>query len=507
YELFVFDEALFEGNYTPDDPAFADSDKSWYLHAIKAPQAWEITRGSPKLTVAIVDNGFNLSHPELSSKVVMPYNVWTHSNKVFPQQVDHGTHVAGTALAVADNGKGICGVAPGCAFMPVQVADARGLMTTTSILDGILYALYQGANVINVSLGGQFTGLSHFPENMQEDLIHNHFKEEERLWREIMRIAARHNSVIVVAAGNDNVLAGIDALQRPELFVTVSAVDKNNRNYCKADFSNYGSFSTVSAPGVDIYSSVGKNGYQTMSGTSMAAPIVTGAIALMKSLNDSITGRQIICILQTTGLPMQDNIGNLIQLDKALETVKSGKAVDCTPAPSTGDVQILLEWNNYNDLDLCCLDPYGNAIWFKNPRVASGGRLEIDMNVEYPDSKTPVENIYWATGSAPNGTYEVYLLYYKRYEPEINETPYVVKVKYGDKTEDYKGLIKQGDNAIRICSFTLNNGNNVQNPNSPNPDNPLNRRSHLEQERKRLQQELDKLQQELDLVNEELKRN
>jgi subtilisin family serine protease len=505
YELFVFDEALFEGNYTPNDPAFADSDKSWYLHAIKAPQAWDITRGSPKLTVAVVDNGFNLSHPELKSKVVMPYNVWTHSNKIFPQQVDHGTHVAGTALAVADNGKGICGIAPGCAFMPVQVADARGLMTTTSILDGILYALYQGADVVNVSLGTSFASLDQYPENYQLDLIHNHFKEEERLWREIMRIAARHNSTIVVAAGNDNVLAGIEALQRPELFVTVSAVDKNSRNYSKANFSNYGSYSTISAPGVDIYSSVGKNDYLTMSGTSMAAPIVTGAIALMKSVNDSITSKQIICILQNTGLPTQDNIGKLIQLDKALEMVKSGETVDCTPVPSTGDVQILLNWNNYNDLDLCCIDPYGNSVWFKNPRVASGGRLEIDMNVEYPDSKKPVENIYWPDGGAPNGTYEVYLLYYKRHETGINETPYTVKVKYGDKTEDYNGLIKQEDDAVHICTFTLGNGNNLPNPNRPNPDNPLNRRSHLEQERKRLQRELERLQQELDMVNEELK--
>ncbi|GHU77710.1 hypothetical protein FACS189414_5030 [Bacteroidia bacterium] len=133
----MFDEALFEGAYTPNDPAFSDQSKAWYLNAIKAPQAWEFTRGSEKITVAIVDNGFNLKHPELSSKVVMPYNVWKHSDDIFPQQVDHGTHVAGTALAVADNGKGICGIAPNCKFMPIQVADARGLMTTTSVLDGI----------------------------------------------------------------------------------------------------------------------------------------------------------------------------------------------------------------------------------------------------------------------------------------------------------------------------------------------------------------------------------
>jgi subtilisin family serine protease len=495
YELFVFDEALFEGSYTPNDPAFADRDKTWYLTAIKAPQAWDITRGSEKITVAIVDNGFNLKHPELSSKVVMPYNVWKHSTEIFPQQVDHGTHVAGTALAIADNGKGICGIAPNCAFMPIQIADARGLMTTTSVLDGILYALYQGADVVNVSLGGQFTGLDQFPESVQRDLIQNHFKEEERLWREIMRIAANHNSTIVVAAGNDNVLAGIDALQRPELFITVSAVDKNSQSYGKADFSNYGNYSTISAPGVGIYSSIGKNDYATMDGTSMAAPIVTGAIALMKSLNDSLTTKQIICILQSTGLETQGNIGKLIQLDKALEKVKSGDIIDCTPPPSTGDIQVLLSWNNYNDLDLAVIDPYGNPVWFKNKRVPSGGFLEIDMNVEANDSQKPIENIFWQKGTAPKGTYEVYLWLYKQHI-NINETPYKITCKYGDKTEEFAGKIKLEDGQIQICTFTFGNVNNPQNPNNPNPPSSDNQ-DNLRKKRDELQQQIDEIDRQL----------
>ena len=505
YELFVFDEALFEGVYTPNDPAFNDPDKSWYLKAINAPQAWNITCGSEKVTVAIVDNGFNLKHPELSSKVVQPYNVWKRSDEIFPQQIDHGTHVAGTALAIADNGKGICGVAPNCKFMPVQVADKRGMMTTTSVLDGILYALYQGADVVNVSLGSQFTGLSQFPESVQQDMIRNHFKEEERLWREIMRIAANHNSTIVVAAGNDNVLAGIDALQRPELFITVSATDKNNRSFGKAEFSNYGPFSTISAPGVGIYSSVGKNDYQIMDGTSMAAPIVSGAVALMKSINDTITTKQIICILQATGLETKGNIGNLIQLDKALEKVKSGEMVDCPPpVPTTGDVQVLLSWNNYNDLDLICTDPYDESVWFKNRRVSSGGQLEIDMNVEYPDSKTPIENIYWEPGSAPTGTYNVYVLYYRRHESAIDETPYNIKVIYGGKTEEYNGVIKKADNAIHICTFTLGSAGNVQNPPTTSPNNP--NTPPADDRRLQLERERDRLQQELDRVNNELRR-
>lgn len=490
YELFVFDESLFEGGYTPDDPAFSFTDKSWYLKSINAPNAWDITKGSANLTIAIVDNGFSLKHPELQSKVVMPYNVWLHSKEIFAQNIDHGTHVAGTALALMDNKKGLCGIAPNCGFMPIQVANKQGLMTTTSILDGILYALYQGADVINVSLGMQFTGT--LPESEQRNLQNNHFKEEERLWNKVMEISDKHKTIIVVAAGNENMLAGVNPMSRPKNFIVVSAVDKSNREYHKAGFSNYGDYSTVSAPGVSIYSTVGNSDYQVMDGTSMAAPIVTGTIALMKSLNDSLTAEQIVCILQGTGKPAEGKVGNLIQIDKALLKVQSGEFTDCDSrpdTPSTGDVQILLSWDNYNDLDLVCTDPNNETVWFKNKSIASGGKLEIDMNVNYPDSKTPIENIFWPSGGAPNGTYNVYLVYYKKHI-EINETPYKITVKYGDKTEVFSGKIKREDNSLPICTFTLGDANNSPPPSGRSKDELL-------REREKLQKQLDQIDREL----------
>ena len=321
YELFVFDETLFEGKHNPNDPAFTDNKKSWYLHAVKAPQAWDITLGSKDVVVAIVDNGFNLKHPELINKVVRPFNVWTHSSNIYPQKNDHGTLVAGIVLAEIDNEEGLSGIAPNCSFIPVQVADTFDIMTITSVLDGILYALYYGADVINVSLGAQLNNLDNISEEIQHGLIQDCFKEEERLWCEVMKIAHKHNATIVIAAGNNNVLAGIDPIQRPNSFVVVSAVDKNNKNYGKADFSNYGSYSTISAPGIDIYNSIERDSYTKMDGTSVAAPIVTGGIALMKSVDGLLTTQRIIEILQETGASTTGNIGKLIQLDKALQMV------------------------------------------------------------------------------------------------------------------------------------------------------------------------------------------
>jgi hypothetical protein len=179
YTLFVFDESVFESRLIPNDPFMKNPEQSWYLKTINAEQGWELVKGSEnlkKVTVAIIDNGFSLEHPELKSKVVMPYNVWSHSNSVTTQIVDHGTHVAGTALAISDNNMGIAGIASQAAFMPIQVANGQGLMTTTSILDGILYALYQGADVLNISLGMRIEG--QIPISEQENLQNNHFKED-----------------------------------------------------------------------------------------------------------------------------------------------------------------------------------------------------------------------------------------------------------------------------------------------------------------------------------------
>jgi hypothetical protein len=386
----------------------------------------------------------------------MPYNVWTHSNVIFAQEDDHGTHVAGTALALMDNSEGLCGIAPNCAFMPIQVANENDVMTTTSILDGVLCALYQGADVINISLGSVFD--ENMPENVQLDLQENHFKEEERLWSEIMKIADKHKATIVLAAGNDNMLAGLDAFHRPKNFIVVSALDKTGGLVNKAEFSNYGQYSTISAPGVDIFSSFGESGYEYMSGTSMAAPVVTGAVALLKSINKDLTSEEIICILQGTGLPVGGNIGNLIQLSEALKKVQSGQYENCKgrvqpETPSSGDVQFLLKWNNYNDLDLSCLDPQGQLIWYKNRLVPSGGLLEIDMNVTPFQSKEPIENIFWPTGSAPKGKYQVYIHCFQQHDQSIGSTPYNLLVHYGNTTQNLKGEIRTDEGKKLIYTF------------------------------------------------------
>lgn len=487
YTLFVFDESMFESNYRPSDPDMRSDSKTWYLTAIGAFNAWETTTGTERVTVAVVDNGFNLRHKEFAGKVVMPYNVWKHSADITVQQVDHGSHVAGIAIALADNGSGLCGIAPKCKFMPVQVADEQGRMTITSVLDGVIYAIYQGADVINISLGGSFAGLDQYPERLQRELIDNHFKEEERIWNEVARIAETHKTILVAAAGNDNVLAGIEALQRPKNIIIVAAVDKNNRHHRKTGFSNYGEYSNVSAPGVDIYSCFGR-GYRNLEGTSMASPIVAGSVALMKSINKDITAEQALCVLQSTGIVVDSKIGPMIQLDKALMKVKDGGINECrqeeAPEPSHGDVEITLQWGNINDLDLWCEDPNGEVIYFHNKQSRSGGKLEIDMNSSNSTtSETPIEHIYWPAGGAPSGTYTVAVHYYRQHNRNINQTPYTIKVKYGNQTETIDGTISSSDELKPVITFTLNpNGRGNSTDSDAARQQLINRREQLQRE-------------------------
>ncbi len=159
--------------------------------------------------------------------------------------------------------------------------------------------------------------------DIQKDLIKGNFKEEELLWKEVFSIAEARNCSIVLAAGNENLLAGIDPIQRPENAITVSAIDKTGSPYAKSSFSNFGTYSTISAPGVAIYSTFGTNGYIFHDGTSMAAPIVTGAVALMKSINRKISNSEIKKILINTGIHVNGNAGNLMQINKAVAAVKT----------------------------------------------------------------------------------------------------------------------------------------------------------------------------------------
>ena len=347
----AFPNTLFEESLIGDihDPDINVREKSWFLDVVEARKAWAVTTGSPDVIVAIADNGFDLNHKEFEGKIVKPYNVNTgdaNVNVVRVEGGEHGTHVAGTAVANS-NDLGICGIAPDCKLMPIQLGDANGEMQSLGIVAGILYAIHHDANVINLSLGTYFGELT--PQE-QQMLLNDYYKDEAVFWNELFQFAIDEDCVVVIAAGNENILAGCDAFARSNKILVVSAFQPIN-NRPKADFSNHGKYANISAPGVQIYSSIPGNRFDFLDGTSMASPIVTGAVALLKSKFSNLKAQEIISILKKTAKPLQSRpeIGPLVQIFQALQYASNGELL-VIPDDAKDDSFAKGDWKSTTDL-------------------------------------------------------------------------------------------------------------------------------------------------------------
>ncbi len=276
---------------------------------IKATTAWDETTGDPGVIIAIIDSGVDMTHPELAAKVVSTGRDFANDDNDATDDNWHGTHTAGIAAADTDNGEGIAGVAWNCKILPVKATDADGSGYYSWIIDAIIWAADQGADVINLSLGGD---------------VDDPFLEDA------CKYAFDRGVVIAAAAGND---AG--AVLYPAAYdnyvLAVAATDYNDE---PAGFSNFGPEVDVAAPGVYILAPapswyVGKGflPYLFASGTSEAAPHVAGMAALIKSLKPDLGASEIMNIIRFTAddvnrstLPgRDDHVGyGRINLERAL---------------------------------------------------------------------------------------------------------------------------------------------------------------------------------------------
>jgi thermitase len=256
------DETSIDMNVYPNDPMFARQ----YAHRIAQSQrGWIVNRGDRRIVLAIVDSGVDIKHPDLRAKVIGSYNSADNT----PEAVDfigHGTHVAGIAAAIGNNGLGIIGSAPECAILAVKVASGdTSFPTTAGIAGGILYAVERGAHVINLSLGSS---------------------RESKAITDAVNFALSKGVTVVVAMGND----GASVKSWPAAVPGVIAVGSTDARDLRSRFSNFGEWISISAPGSDIFSTLplnqnqmGAKDYGSMSGTSMATPFVTGLAGLIKS--------------------------------------------------------------------------------------------------------------------------------------------------------------------------------------------------------------------------------
>lgn len=317
-DMVMYDSFL-KNNYLPNDLDINDANKAYWLQATQAFSAWDISRGSQAIKIAVLDQGFDLQHTELKNQYTHFYNVTPNTTT----QQTHGNHVAGIIAAEADNQLGLSGVCSQCRLIPIQIGSAQGKISTSNLVSGLLYAIKQHVQVINLSLGIDLKkDITALPEQEKADvlaILRRTTQKEAKFWQHIFSYIAQQNIIVVQAAGNDNIPMDVDPMKRNSHTILVTAVDQEKQ---KASFSNYGEQGDISAFGVKIYSSTAQQKFAYANGTSMAAPIVSGAVGLMLSVRPSLDLKTIKTLLRQTSTPvLSKNIPPLLQLDKLMQAV------------------------------------------------------------------------------------------------------------------------------------------------------------------------------------------
>lgn len=270
---------LYRLTLTPNDLGNNSLSGQWGLYKINATAAWDLAQGYSTILVAVVDNAVQTTHPDLASKMWPGYDVADGDNNPNPPNTtfSHGTHVAGIVGAASNNGMGIASIGYNTGVMPVKATKNTGNSNSISHgYEGVVWAADHGAHIINMSWGGPWystTGAN------------------------AISYAWSRNAILVAAAGN----ATSNALNYPAAYPNVISVAATDITDHVASFSTYGTWVDVSAPGVNIYSTVPTNSYGHKSGTSMATPLVAGLAGLIMSAKPIVTRQEVIdCLLQTT---------------------------------------------------------------------------------------------------------------------------------------------------------------------------------------------------------------
>ncbi|MGC5019075.1 S8 family serine peptidase [Micromonospora sp. DT47] len=251
----------------PNDPGYVYGDQS-YLNTVRLPQAWDRTKGSTSQIIAVVDTGVNTAHPDLTGRTVAGYNAITPGTSPADNN-GHGTMVAGIAAANTNNGIGVAGAAWTARIMPVKVLGSDGSGYDSDVAEGVSWAADHGARIINMSLGGEYDSVA-----LHDAIVY----------------ASGKGAVIVVAAGND----GDGRAQYPAAYPEVISVAATDAAGKLTDFSSYGDWIDVAAPGAGIVSTGLGSDYYIGDGTSFSAPIVSGTAALVRTLYPSLTPAQVL---------------------------------------------------------------------------------------------------------------------------------------------------------------------------------------------------------------------
>ncbi|KQC13195.1 MAG: hypothetical protein APR63_01050 [Desulfuromonas sp. SDB] len=308
-------------DHTPNDPYF--STYQWYLSRIDAQSAWDTQTGSHGKIVAIIDDGCEKDHADLSSNYVTGYDYADNDNDPTPPTAgdNHGTHCSGLAAAVANNGTGIASIGYG-----VGLIGVRTDFYSNTLCQGIYFSSQNGADVISMSWGS--SSPSSTIQTAIDDAINN------------------YDIVCLAAAGNDNT----STAHYPAYYSNVVAVAASDFYDQKACFSNYGTWIDISAPGDSVYydgilSTIPYGTYGWMPGTSMSTPLTAGLVCLMRCQFPSETHTQIEQRLYNAADPMTGcsyyNSGYM-----GAGRINAANAIGGGGGPSSCDTLTYWDWNN-----------------------------------------------------------------------------------------------------------------------------------------------------------------
>lgn len=250
---------------------------------ISATSAWEETKGDDTVVIAVIDTGVDLDHPDLKNKIVSPGKDFVNDDDDASDDNGHGTFVAAIAAAETNNDEGIAGVAWNCKLLPIKAMDKEGDGYYSDVIAGIIWAYENGADVINLSLGGGS------PDTDLEAALLG---------------AVQAGAVVVAASGNDDGAGVLYPAKYDQYVLAVAATDYND---VRPAWSNYGPEVDVAAPGESIISAVptwyfgaGSLPYGVGGGTSFATPFVAGMTALIMSAKPWMSSADIMKVIKYT---------------------------------------------------------------------------------------------------------------------------------------------------------------------------------------------------------------